>query len=82
MRLITGLIRFIFLMLGLLVVGLVAAFVLITGTLFMLISGKRPQVRVFRPQGFGGRAPEEGPFYQPPMKDVTPQPAERLNSQS
>ncbi len=66
MRIILGLIRAVLILGGFIALAVVVGVVMLVGGAYMLLTGRRPKVRVFRPQGFGG------PFERPPMKDVTP----------
>jgi hypothetical protein len=87
MRLLIGLIRAVFILIGFLFVMAFAAVVLVIGGAYMLLSGRKPQFRVVRPQDFAagpfGRPQgfeAQGPFERPPMKDVTPIPVAEIDS--
>lgn len=81
-------IRALLIFFGFITVLIIAAVAVVIGGLYMLLTGRRPQVRVFKPQGFGSTFGQQDAFFRrddfgrPPMKDVTPQTSGTLPGQS
>lgn len=81
MRILFGFIRFIFMFIVLGTVALLATAVLTVVGLLLLITGRRPQFKVYSARDF--REPFHDPFFdRPPMRDVTPKSGPRLAGQS
>ena len=69
MRLVSTLIRTIMVLIAVVFGAIVFLTVMVVGGVFMLLSGKRPKVQIFKQAGWPPRQNFEP---NPPMKDVTP----------